>query len=293
MDINQMRYYIEVCDSGSMSKAAEKLHMSQQGLSIAIRRLENELNCDLFYRKSSGLVLTDVGKKFKVEAEEIIKHVNHIYDFCAASSSGRIRVAVAITQSLIVRLPMQLQQILINGTDEFDVKLYEGYSKNCSDMVYENEARFGLIYGDCDLSKFEITTLDMVKQVFIVNRSHPLAKKDAIELRDLDSVPLVLPDEFSWPRIEVSRMFEKEGVKLNVAYECNRPRQVIDLVSNNPKLAARTIADEVTEKDLEKIKVLLLKDNPFLLPVRLISKKGCKLSVHERLFRHIIIDCYQ
>lgn len=58
MEINQIRYYIEVCNVGSMSKAAEKLHMSQQGLSLAIRRLEAELGCDLFYRKSSGLVLT-------------------------------------------------------------------------------------------------------------------------------------------------------------------------------------------------------------------------------------------
>ena len=45
MEINQIRYYIEVCSCGSISRAAEKLHMSQQGLSMAIRRLETELGC--------------------------------------------------------------------------------------------------------------------------------------------------------------------------------------------------------------------------------------------------------
>ena len=292
MDTNKMRYYVEVCNSGSMSKAAEKLHMSQQGLSIAIRRLETELGCDLFYRKANGLVLTEVGKLFRDEAEEILRHMDKIYEICS-SSAGKTRMRVAITNSLIVRLPMELQQLLINGSDEFDVKIIENYSNNCAKMVSDNEAVFGIIYGDCDTSKFEVITLDMVKQVFIVNRAHPLAQRDEISLQELDELPMALPDEFSRPRLEINKMFEKAGVKLNVTYVCNRPRQTIDIVSNNPKLVARTIADEVTDQDLKKIKVLYLKDDPFLLPVRLIYKKDRHLNIHEKFFKQLIIGAYQ
>ena len=87
--------------------------------------------------------------------------------------------------------------------------------------------------------------------------------------------------------------FEAAGARLNVAYVCNRPRQVIDIVSNNTGLAARTIADEITERDLEKVKVLELKNDPFLLPVNLIARKDRHFSMHERLFRHMIIDSYR
>ncbi len=293
MEINQIRYYIEVCNVGSMSKAAEKLHMSQQGLSLAIRRLEAELGCDLFYRKSSGLVLTEHGKVFKSEAEAIMRHINRIYDYCSSGSSGKARISVAITNSVIVRLPAKLQQLLINGSEEFEVKLFEGYSSNCVDMVSDDDAVFGIVYCDCDISKFDVTTLDMVKQVIIVSREHPLAVKDEIEIKDLDNVPMAVPDEYSTPRIELSQKFEAAGARLNVAYVCNRPRQVIDIVSNNTGLAARTIADEITERDLEKVKVLELKNDPFLLPVNLIARKDRHFSMHERLFRHMIIDSYR
>ena len=199
-------------------------------------------------------------------------------------------ISVAITNSVIVRLPAKLQQLLINGSEEFEVKLFEGYSSNCVDMVSDDDAVFGIVYCDCDTSKFDVTTLDMVKQVIIVSREHPLAIKDEIEIKDLDNVPMAVPDEYSTPRIELSQKFEAAGARLNVAYVCNRPRQVIDIVSNNTGLAARTIADEITERDLEKVKVLELKNDPFLLPVNLIARKDRHFSMHERLFRHMIID---
>ena len=43
MEINQLKYFLEVCNCGSMAKAAEKLHITQQGISIALRRLESSL----------------------------------------------------------------------------------------------------------------------------------------------------------------------------------------------------------------------------------------------------------
>ncbi len=61
MDINQILYFIEVCNTGNISKAAEKLHLSQQGLSASIRRLELELGANLFYRKANNIVLTETG----------------------------------------------------------------------------------------------------------------------------------------------------------------------------------------------------------------------------------------
>lgn len=88
-------------------------------------------------------------------------------------------------------------------------------------------------------------------------------------------------------------MFEERGLNLNIAYEGDRPRQTIDVVSNNPNLAARIILDDVIAQDLEHIKVLVLEDEPFLLPVCLINRKGRKLSMRERLFQHLTIDSYK
>lgn len=292
MDINQMKYFVEICAAGSMSRAAENLKMSQQGLSLAVRRLESELNCDLFYRKSSGLVLTEYGKMFKRESEEILRHVGNIYDFCSDLSSV-MNITVSITTNLLVRLPTKIQNLLLSGMDEFRISLREAWTCDCENMVLRDEAAFGLVYGECDPTNFNITTLDVLKQVFIVSKKHPLALRDTVTMKELENMPLIVPNERCRPGEYIRSMFEERGLNLNIAYECDRPRQTIDVVSNNPNLAARIILDDVIAQELEHIKVLVLEDEPFLLPVCLINRKGRKLSMRERLFQHLTIDSYK
>lgn len=292
MDINQILYFIEVCSTGNISRAAEKLHMSQQGLSASIRRLENELGCDLFYRKASSIILTETGKAVLTEAKAIANHVSRINEYCSNRHSGKYCLRIAVTESLIVRFPTKLQRLLINGSDEYEVSLVEDYSAACSSLVEENNCVFGIVYGNPDDKKFDIISLDVVKQVIIVNKSHPLAALDSIPISALDNIPLVLTHKGTFPYDNLANMFQKNNLRLNVAYECDRPRQTIDIISNNPLLAARTIAEEVTERDLQKIKVLELDDDPFLMPVKLISKKGHDLNMFERMFKHMILACY-
>lgn len=293
MDINQIIYFIEVCGTGNISKAAEKLHISQQGLSASIRRLELELGRDLFYRKASSIVLTETGKSVLTEAKAIAAHVDRINELCSNIQSGKYRMRVAVTESLIVRLPDSLQRLLINGSDEYEVQLVEEYSSNCCSRVNEGDCALGIVYGSPDERLFDLVSLDVVKQVIIVNRSHSLAAFDSIPISALDNVPMVLTHKGTTPHNMLSAMFQQNKLRLNVAYECDRPRQTIDIVSNNPLLAARTVADEVTAQDLEKIKVLELAGESFLMPVKLISKKGRDLNMYERLFKRLIIEAYK
>lgn len=293
MEISQLRYFIETCNMNSMARAAENLHITQQGISIAIRKLEEELHCVLFYRKWNGLVLTDAGLRFKAEAEEILKHVNNIYEFCSTQNKGKTHIGIAITQSLIVRLPGQLQQVLINGNSDFDVKLTEDYSANCARMVAEKQAQFGIIYGQCDESKFAVIHLDTVKQVIIVSKDSPLASRSEITLEDLDGYPMAAPDKYSYPRLFMEQLFEDAGLKMNIVYECNRPRQTIDVVSNNPMLVSRTIAAEINKSDMDRIKILNLSGHSLDLTVNLITRKGVSLTPQEKAFKHMIMASYR
>lgn len=293
MDINQMRYFVEVCNCGSISKAADKVHLSQQGLSLSIRRLEAELNGELFYRKPSGIVLTDFGRSVMEEAVNLLRHVDNIVALANSRSSGRPNIRIAISESIIVRLPPKLQQILLTGSDDFDISLVELFSSEVADAVYSGKADFGILYGDCDDSKLDSTVLDLVHQVIIVNKTHPLADRESVTVRELDGLPFIAPSEEAYPRCFLESLFKEENIKLNVAYICNRPRQVIDLISNNPLLVSRTIADEVTVTDRKKISVIELSDKPFFLPVRLISRKGRKFSVYDKLFRYQALNAYK
>lgn len=293
MDINQFIYFGEICRAGSLSRAAENLHLSQQGLSLSIRRLEAELGCQLFFRRPNGLELTDAGQVFRRESEAVLEHVNRIYQYCETTKGKRSRITVACTMNMITRIPASLRHLLLRGNEDFEINFIEDWNTVCEEMVSDNRANFGLVYGACDTELFHSTTLDVFKQVFIVNRSSPLAEKDEILLQELADYPLIVPPERCRPGAVIRDMFRRAGVPLQIVYTCDRPRQIIDLVSSDKDVGARVILDDVTEKDLERVKVLRLADDPFLQPVCLIYKKGRSLSMQERYFSHLVIDAFR
>ena len=94
MDIKQMKYFLEICKHGSISHAAESLFISQQGLSSAVRRLESELHCDLFYRKSNSLVLTDQGKFFLEQASSIVSEFDKLQNHFLFSGGSDNHISV-------------------------------------------------------------------------------------------------------------------------------------------------------------------------------------------------------
>ena len=293
MDINQLRYFIEICKLGSMSKAANTLNISPQGISAAIRRLEDELMADLFIRSANGLELTESGKGVYAEVLAVIEHVDKIYTLGKLEAMGKASITVAITIGRFMKLPASLQKLLLTPPDEFSVSLVNEYSSTCMNMVLNDEAVFGMVYGVCSEKRFNVTELENVQQVFIVNKHHPLAKKGSIYVRDLDNVPMLMPEKRTVPGKAIVDLFAKNNIKLNLAYVCMVPHQAIDIVTKNENLVARTLRTDIREEDLENICVLDLLDYDFTMPFSLITKKGRKLSVHEQLFKHLMLDCYR
>lgn len=71
MTVVQVLYFLEVAKLGNISRAAQSLFVSQPALSLQIKRLEEELGCELFQREPQGVSLTDAGRVFFREASEM------------------------------------------------------------------------------------------------------------------------------------------------------------------------------------------------------------------------------
>lgn len=293
MEISQLRYFLELCRQSSMSKAAAVLNISPQGISIAIRRLEKELGVELFFRSSSGLIITEVGEAVRKEAEAVINHVNKISDLCSIRASGKTDIPIVVTTGRFSKLPTALQKLLVTPPEEFSISLGNHYSSTCMELVANGDATFGLVYGECDRKKLNVTTLEIVQQVFVVNKKHPFAGKGEISIHELDNMPLVMPGPKTIPGKMIEKMFQENGMTLNIALQTLIPRQPVILASENENVVARAVTSDILESDLEHISVLKLKEYDFTVPFSLISKKDRKLSGHEQLFRHLILDCYK
>lgn len=65
ISLRQLEAFVAVCNEGNFSKAAQRIHISQSGLSILIRELEQSLECRLFDRSTRQVSLTDAGREFR------------------------------------------------------------------------------------------------------------------------------------------------------------------------------------------------------------------------------------
>ena len=72
MNINQLKYVLEIAASSSMREASTKLYISQPALSASIRELEEELGILIFERTNKGISLTDEGREFLFYAKKAV-----------------------------------------------------------------------------------------------------------------------------------------------------------------------------------------------------------------------------
>ncbi len=78
MSLQQLRYFVTVAEEEHVTRAAERLHVSQPPLSRQIRALEDELGHALFQRKGRGVILTDYGRHFASRAKDILRQVDDV-----------------------------------------------------------------------------------------------------------------------------------------------------------------------------------------------------------------------
>lgn len=95
MDIKQLRYFIAVYQNGSIAKAANKVYISQQGLSMALLRLESELSCRLLERTPNGMMLTQEGEYLLPKAEKLVEEFDELEEYFKKPVPHRTTIKVA------------------------------------------------------------------------------------------------------------------------------------------------------------------------------------------------------
>jgi len=97
MDLRQLRYFMAVCQSGSVAAASRVLHIAQPALSRQMAALEDELGASLFVRLPRGMALTRAGEALRVHAGQAIADVDAIREqvsLAAAGKAGSLRIGV-------------------------------------------------------------------------------------------------------------------------------------------------------------------------------------------------------
>lgn len=140
-----MRAFLYVAHAGSFTRAAERAHMTQAGLSILVREVERQLGARLFDRTTRAVQLTDAGRRFSIVAESVLEQLDHATaEVDAMGQQARQQLRIAATPLVSAHLLPQLLGRFRQANPSVRIQLLDGDLSGVQDMVESGAADLGL-----------------------------------------------------------------------------------------------------------------------------------------------------
>lgn len=233
MDTANLSAFLAVAETGSFSRAAELLHLTQPAVSKRIASLELQLDCRLFDRIGRHVGLTEAGLALRPRALSIIDALEDTRRALSNLSSvvqGRVGMATSHHIGLH-RLPPVLREFTHTFPQvALDIQFLD------SEIAYEK-----VLHGEIELAVITLAPAigaPIIAQRiwndpldFVVAPDHPLAHADALTLAELGEYPAVFPGPNTFTRRIVSQLFSREGVKPHISMSTNYMETIKMMVS--------------------------------------------------------------
>ncbi|WP_340373217.1 LysR family transcriptional regulator [Peribacillus sp. FSL E2-0218] len=196
MNIEQLKYMVEIAKTGSLKEAADNLHLTLPALSQSIKNLEKELNIILFHRSRRGSVPTEEGYRLIEKANNVLLKLQEFVDEAEAytqTMNGEIKIATYPG-------PMEMLVGVISDIKreypKIKASIYENSTESIITKVLESEVDVGFItYTEKEEKKYRNLVFKKLLEghmVAAVNKNSPLAQNDLITEEMLMNEPIVL-----------------------------------------------------------------------------------------------------
>lgn len=194
MEIRVLKYFLAVAQEGSITGAANFLHLTQPTLTRQLKDLERELGHQLFIRTNHNVSLTSEGIVFRKRAQEIIDMVEKTeaeFNSMNNDISGDIYIGAGETAAItgVAKIIKELQEEHKN----IKFHLYSANAEDITERLDKGLLDFGILIQPTDISKYEYVTLPN-KDTWgvLMQKNSPLANKKSITKEDLLNVPLIV-----------------------------------------------------------------------------------------------------
>lgn len=255
MDIKQLRYFVAVARRKNITVAANEMFISQQGLSMAISRLEKELSCRLFIRNAGGMNLTKEGEYLLSRAEKLLFQFDEMEAYFVGPSRNSTIVRVA---SAFGGLPEFFGNVLDAFRDahpEFHVDIEESNDVEADKAVEDGNAEVG--FGVAPFNQQKLVSLPVYSSphCLLVHSSHPLAKLERVSLRMLEDTPIMIMNTHSKTNVNFVNYCTTNNISLNIKYLAGEVIAIHRLVAMNSGIgiSVQSVADSIPIPDVVAI----------------------------------------
>jgi DNA-binding transcriptional LysR family regulator len=243
VELRLHRYVVAIAEELNFTRAADRVHVAQSALSRQIQHLENDLGFALFERDHRGVRLTVAGEAFAAESRLALFHAQRAVE-AARAARGQHRGPWTLGYSPLIDLRMlaRIQQNLSQAHPRTEVRLASAHTSEQADGLIRGRLQAGLVI--LPLRQHGLTTEGFYRQALLLAlpELHPLAKKPAVEVGDLNELPLITIRSDIEPRFgeDLRRIFETAHVRPSILREATTQAEVLELVSEG-SIAALTM----------------------------------------------------
>ena len=293
MEVNYelYKFFNEVAKAGNVTRASEKLYVSQSAVSQAIKQLEERLGCKLFIRSTRGVELTSEGNmlySYISKASTLIENAQEKLSKMKELSEGEIVIGASDTACSLYLLPIlekfstKYPEINISVINRTTQELLTLLKNGTVDISFVN------LPVDDD-SMLEITPIMQIHDCFVAGEKYAKLAKSKISLESLNDIPVLMLDESSTTRQQMDLFLFARGIEIKPSIEL----ESLSLLSEFAKIGlgvAATIKEDV-QKMLDTGELHELRFN-VPLPTRsigLAQVRDVSLSFATTAFRDFVL----
>jgi DNA-binding transcriptional LysR family regulator len=249
--LDSYRIFHAVSRNRSFSKAARELYMTQSAVSQAISKLEKDLEVQLFYRTSKGVVLTNEGKLLNEHVHSALRIIDAAEDKIVESKmlkAGQLRIAVGDAIARYFLLPHLeyfhfrypgVKLIILNGT-----------TAEICDAIKSGAADVGMINLPVQDEQLTIIPCKEIRDIFVCGEKYKRITRRPVSLNELTKLPLIFLEEKSNTRAYVDQFLETKGVKVSPVFELGSHDLVLEFARIN--LGVSCVIKEFSKNYLER-----------------------------------------
>ena len=291
LSLNQLRAFYYTANSGSITRAADRLFITQPAVSLQIKALETQCGVLLFHRTKKTLQLTESGKRLYQVAIKIFSLVGEAERILSEESkfiSDPLRIGS--TKTLVRHFLAAYISRFRKAFPKIQIQVDEGSSEEMLKSLLENRNDLAIVGRLPYHEQLKAVPFIQDELVLLAAPGHPLCSKENVCIEDLKGENLILREKGSGTRRVIDRVFEEKNFFYSAFIETGNVDFLKEMVrtGNGVTMLARMGAD----RDLASgnLIALPLREGPFILDIDIVINRERTLSHADEEFLKVLMD---
>jgi LysR family tcuABC transcriptional regulator len=252
MDLRQLRYFTQIVESGSLSKASRQLFIAQPALSQQLSKLESEVGKPLLKRSSKGVAPTDNGLALYHHARFMLRQLDQALSI-ARKESGAVQgmVSVGLPATTVSALGLSLVRRIRERYPSIMLNVVEGMSGHLGQMMRMGQLDLAVLFASDVAPDVSVEAL-LEEELFVMLPKHSTLvapRRTSLGIAEAAALPLILPTSTHGLRRRIAAEFEQRSLQARIVAEIDSLSLLMNCVYNGMGATIKPMAAVYLERE--------------------------------------------